>query len=162
MQLNLAQQLAAEVVERLAPFCTRIEVAGSIRRRKPECRDIDIVLITRDPWGLNQELRQLGMISAAGAKLQRLTYKDVQVDIYFATPAIWATLLLIRTGSVGNNIRLCSLAKSKGLKLHADGSGLFRMEVQGCDGKEVRIAGDTEESIYRTLGVPFQKPEERV
>ena len=47
------------------------------------------------------------------------------------------------------------------MKLHADGSGLFRIEAQGCEGIEVRIAGDTEESIFQALGVPYKEPWER-
>ncbi len=76
------------------------------------------------------------------------------VDLYVATPETWATLLLIRTGSVDNNIRLCSLAQSKGWQLRANGAGLFNTTGE-------RIAGDTEESIYKMLGLTYQKPEER-
>jgi len=77
-----------------------------------------------------------------------------QIDIYFASPATWATLLLIRTGSAENNIRLATLAKKKGWHLAASGDGLF-------DENDQRIAGDTEISIYKALGLPFQPPEKR-
>jgi DNA polymerase/3'-5' exonuclease PolX len=45
--------------------------------------------------------------------------------------------------------------------LHADGSGLFRIEAQGCEGVEVRIAGDSESSIFEKLGLPYVAPEGR-
>jgi DNA polymerase (family 10) len=77
-----------------------------------------------------------------------------QVDIYIADETTWATLLLIRTGSTENNIRLCSRAKDMGWHLAASGDGLFN-EM----GK--RIAGDTEISIYNALGLPYQEPLER-
>jgi DNA polymerase/3'-5' exonuclease PolX len=48
-----------------------------------------------------------------------------------------------------------------GMKLHADGSGLFRIEAQGCEGVEVRIAGDSEESIFEKLELPYEEPEKR-
>ncbi|MBN1366607.1 MAG: hypothetical protein JW967_01600 [Dehalococcoidales bacterium] len=82
------------------------------------------------------------------------------VDFYIATPETWATLLLIRTGSREHNIKLCSLARQKGMKLHADGSGLFRVSLLESEPDE-RIAGDTEDSIFKALGLPYQEPEER-
>ena len=44
MELQEAQKFANQIVEHISPFCERIAVAGSIRRRKPIVRDVDIVL----------------------------------------------------------------------------------------------------------------------
>ncbi len=154
MELGKAQRIAAEVVKVLAPYCSRIEVAGSIRRRKPLVNDIDIVLIPSDPWNLTGEIARLGAVTAHGAKIQRVQHQGVWIDLYMATPETWATLLLIRTGSKENNIRLCSLAKRKGCHLAANGDGLF-------DETGKRVAGDSEESIYQALGLSYQKPEDR-
>jgi len=154
MELERAQKIANEVLWRLAPYCKKIEVAGSIRRRKPVVNDIDIVLIPSDLWYLNQAIISLGLATLAGDKLKRVTYNGTQVDVYYATEQTWATLLLIRTGSKESNIRLASLAKKKGWHLAASGDGLF-------NGNWRRIAGDTEESIYEALDLPWQRPEER-
>lgn len=43
----VAYSVATELVERLADACERIEIAGSIRRRKGEVHDIEIVAISR-------------------------------------------------------------------------------------------------------------------
>ncbi len=157
MELEKAQKIAAEVIKRLSPYCQRIEVAGSIRRQKPFPGDVDMVLIPSDPWNLEAEVLALArpfQPKMSGEKLKRFDYKGAQIDLYFASPETWATLLLIRTGSKENNIRLCTLAKKKGWHLAASGDGLFNET-----GK--RIAGDTEESIYGALGLPYQVPEER-
>lgn len=155
MELAQAQTIAAGVVKRLSPYCRRIEVAGSIRRRKPFVNDIDLVLIPSDPWNLEHEIMGLGQVRQAwGEKLKRVMYNGVQVDIYYATEETWATLLLIRTGSMESNIHLASLAKKMGWRLAASGDGLFNQKGQ-------RVAGDTEESIYRALGLPFQDPWKR-
>jgi len=154
MELERAQKVANEVVKRLNPYCQKIEVAGSIRRRKPQVRDIDLVLIPKDPWDFHGELMKLGQLKMSGKKILRVMVGSVQVDIYVADEATWATLLLIRTGSAKNNIRLCSRAKDMGWHLAASGDGLFNE-------KEERIAGDTEISIYNALGLPYQRPEER-
>ena len=47
MPLAQAQGYAEKVLEWLGPFCERIEVAGSIRRRRPEVNDVDIVVIPK-------------------------------------------------------------------------------------------------------------------
>ena len=154
VELERAKAIAAEVIERLAPYCQRIEVAGSVRRQKPFVRDIDIVLISAHPWKLSQQISSLGPAKINGNKLKRISYNGVQVDLYFGRPATWATLLLIRTGSKENNIRLCTLAKKRGWHLAASGDGLFNEHGQ-------RVAGDSEESIYKALGVPWQEPWER-
>jgi len=155
--LERAQKTAEAVVEKLKPYCKRIEIAGSIRRRRPLVHDIDIVLIPLDPWNLHHEI--LGLCrphpaTASGSKIMRIQINGMQVDLYFADKTTWSTLLLIRTGSAQNNIRLCSIAKKKGWRLHADGSGLFNEKGE-------RIAGDTESSIYEALGLKYQRPEDR-
>ncbi len=80
--------------------------------------------------------------------------EEITLDVYYATPETWATLLLIRTGSKENNIRLATLANKRGWRLAASGDGLFNEKGE-------RIAGDSEESIYETLGLRYQEPWER-
>ena len=154
MELERAQRIANEVIKRLSPYCKKIEVAGSIRRRKPQVNDIDLVLIPNDLWNLHPELMKLGQLKMSGKKIMRVMLGSTQVDLYVADEATWATLLLIRTGSKENNIRLCSRAKAIGWHLAASGDGLFNENGE-------RIAGDSEISIYNALGLPFQRPEER-
>jgi len=158
MRLEEAKLIAERVKETLAPYCERIEIAGSIRRAKPVVNDIDIVLIEKPEAALvmNSLLFSMGIVKMNGPEIKRvyLPEDNITVDIYIATPATWATLLLIRTGSKENNIRLCSLARRKGWHLEASGGGL-------CDEDGNRIAGDTEESIYQALGIPYQEPKER-
>ena len=47
MPLAYAQDMANALVELLAPACERIEIAGSVRRLKPEPNDIEIVAVPR-------------------------------------------------------------------------------------------------------------------
>ena len=154
MELGRAMTIADEVIKRLSPYCSRIEVAGSVRRNKPQVNDLDFVLIPSDPWNLSHEIMGLGPTRSAGSKIMRGLYNGTQVDIYFASEETWATLLLIRTGSKENNIRLATLAKKRGWHLAASGDGLFNENGQ-------RIAGDTEESIYKSLGLRYEEPWQR-
>ncbi|GAI64242.1 unnamed protein product, partial [marine sediment metagenome] len=151
MELENAKKIADEVIKRLSPYCQRIEVAGSIRRQKAIVHDIDMVLIPSDLWDLESEVLALARPfhpKLSGEKLKRFDYRGAQIDLYYASPETWATLLLIRTGSKENNIRLCTLAKKKGWHLAASGDGLFNERGE-------RIAGDSEISIYNALGLPY-------
>jgi DNA polymerase (family 10) len=154
LSLERAEKTAGAIIKRLALYCERIEVAGSVRRRCPWVNDIDLVLIPSNLWDLHTEIKLLGQVKAAGDKIVRVEMGDTQVDIYFATPETWATLLLIRTGSKENNIRLATRAKKMGWHLAASGDGLFNEKGE-------RVAGDTEESIYEALGLAYQGPEGR-
>lgn len=161
MELQRAQEIADSVVERFRPLCLKIEVAGSIRRRRPFVNDVDLVLIPEDRYAFDRVLMEMAVeatgspkLKVAGPKIARVPYQGTTVDIYYATPEIWATLLLIRTGSKKHNLSLAARAKSKGWRLHASGDGLFNE-------KDERVAGDTEHSIFEALGLPYKEPELR-
>lgn len=150
MELRKAKVIADTVVKALEPYCDKIEVAGSIRRQKPTVNDIDLVLIPRDRWNLDVALMKMGNYKMSGMKIARVDMDSIPLDIYFATPETFGTLLLIRTGSKENNIRLASLAKKRGWHLAASGDGLFNEKGE-------RIA-DSEESIYQALKLRWQEP----
>jgi len=158
MELERAQKIAERVVKCLSPHCWRIEIVGSIRRKKPFVNDIDLVLIPNALWDFPRAIAKLGDLKVSGGKVLRVMVgvmdSSIQVDVYIASEATWATLLLIRTGSAENNIRLASAARKRGWQLKASGQGLLNENGE-------RVAGDTEESIYAALGLPWQEPEER-
>lgn len=53
-----AEPLAARLAELLEPACVRIEIAGSIRRQRPDVKDIELVCVPRmtEPAGLHPRL----------------------------------------------------------------------------------------------------------
>ncbi len=166
MELKQAQEISNKVTEMIAPYCDRIQVAGSIRRKKPFVHDIDIILIPNNQGQLLYQLQSMGTLAAKGEKLLRVNPSKwgIQIDIYVATPETWATLLLIRTGSARHNIKLCSLAKTKGMTLKADGTGLIKWALNQTEyenAADERVAGDTEESIFQELGLAYVPPEKR-
>jgi DNA polymerase (family 10) len=157
MELKAAQTIAEAIIEQLKPHCDKVQIAGSIRRGRQFVHDIDIVCIPANQGQFYYALQQIGAVQG-GKKILQVYTQGIMVDIYIATPETWATLLLIRTGSKAHNIKLCGMAKSRGMKLHADGSGLFEIDVAGS---ERRIAGDTEASIFQALGLAYRQPGER-
>jgi DNA polymerase/3'-5' exonuclease PolX len=44
MKLSEAKEIADKIVETLSPFCEKCLIAGSIRREKPDVKDIEIVV----------------------------------------------------------------------------------------------------------------------
>ena len=154
LPLKTAQEIAEGIVSQLSPYCSRILIAGSIRRQRPQVHDIDLVIIPNNEGMLAYELmRSLGAPKISGKKLICLQMPLIAVDIYIATPGTWAGILLIRTGSAEHNKRLCALAKIRGMCLHADGRGVTK------DG--IIKSGDTELSIFEALGMKYVEPELR-
>lgn len=154
MELEKAKAIAERVKALLEPVCWEVVVAGSIRRRRPLVNDIDLVLVPKDRYAVDSILMTLGKVRMSGMKMARVQMDSISLDVYYATPETLATLLLIRTGSAENNIKLCTIAKNRGWHLSVSGDGLFNE-------KRERIAGDSEESIYEALGVPYQEPWQR-
>lgn len=68
--LDQADELAAEVIELLTPVCARIAVAGSIRRRRPEIGDLEIVCVP------NAAEQQATILDLFGAPLPGVELPD--------------------------------------------------------------------------------------
>ena len=154
MELDKAKLIAEEAKAKLLPYCERIEIAGSIRRKKPFVHDIDMVCIPSNQGQFIRQLQEMGKIEMGGQKLIRCSLSEISLDIYIATSETWATLLLIRTGSARHNIMLCSRAKRLGMKLHADGTGITKY------GENLATI-QSEQDIYSTLSMKFEEPEQR-
>ncbi|MDH5688049.1 MAG: hypothetical protein OEZ48_09350 [Candidatus Bathyarchaeota archaeon] len=147
-----AQRLAEQFVNEIAICCEKVKIVGSVRRRKPEVKDIDLVLLVKPEhwWDFTLKLRQLSKIIIDGKQVKRVVYKGEQIDLYFATPETWGTLVLIRTGSAEHNIKLSMIAQKKGLKLSH--SGLSR---------NGQVIATVEKEIFEALDLPYVEPEER-
>ncbi len=135
-------------------------LAGSIRRNKETVGDIDIIVATSklNKKNIIDEFVQLNPVKRVLLKGTTkagvvLTYKDMQCDIRVVDEDEYGAALLYFTGSKEHNILLRSLAKKKGLKVNE--YGVFEM----VSGK--KIAGKTEESVYKSLGLPYIEPVSR-
>lgn len=144
---------AQEMVRQIRPYAKRVEIAGSIRRKKENPVDVDIVVIPRDKEKIRQKIvGQATKVYGSGGEKVSARVHGVKTEVVFAKPENWGAQLLYATGSGGHNIGLRQIAKKKGLLLNQN--GVFR-------GSRL-IAGRTERGIYRALGRPrFKQPEER-
>ncbi|MBX3747299.1 MAG: hypothetical protein KF833_18475 [Verrucomicrobiae bacterium] len=166
MTLAFAERCVERLAARLQPFSERMAVVGSIRRRRAEVGDIDLVAIPKveqEPDLLGTVVTQRNLLAAEvgswcqaegwpltkdGSSYLSWIARGVQVDLWFATPAIWGSLLLCKTGSKEHNVWLCMRALDLGGKWNPH-HGLY------LDG---RVVGEDEALIYRALGLPFLDP----
>lgn len=158
-ELECAAQVANRLVRFLEPYCERIMVVGSIRRLRPQIKDIDLLAIASSLGGLAMALIKHGEILTKRridncTKIIKYRFEAVPIDIYIADVNTWPMILLVRTGSASHNQRLAMLAKRQELHFAADGQGIL-----DSDGR--RISGETEESIFEALGLDYVAPEER-
>lgn len=153
-ELNNAQKVAEKLKSQISPYCIKIEIAGSIRRKKSRVHDIDIVCIPKmfQRIKIKGLLEHIGKLDRAGEKIIMGIFKNMPFDIYFATPDTYETLLLIRTGSKEHNVMLCMKARKRDMQLKANGMGLIK------DGK---VVTNTEEGILRELLGQYIEPEKR-
>lgn len=131
----------------------KISICGSIRRKKPEVNDADIIVLPKLNKNITGYLKNFHKCIRAGNKIVTVTYRGLDIDVYIATPENFGVLQLIRTGSAEHNKKLCTLALKKGWKLWADGSGL-----RTGDGD---LISNTEIGILEKLLGKYVEPEER-
>jgi len=149
---NFVINLSNEIVRYLHPFCQRIEVVGSIRRKEKNPVDIDIVLIPKDKRKIEELMKKKGRFIQGGEQKSRWRIEGVNVELYYSDKEEWGAALLAYSSKFGAGIGLRMIAKRKGMKLSQH--GLFSK-----NGK--RIASQTEEQIYHALGRPWKSPENR-
>jgi DNA polymerase (family X) len=145
--------LSKKIVSQLKPYSKRIEVAGSIRRKEKNPKDIDIVLIPKNIDKLIIFLKTKGKYIQGGNHESTWKIKKVKVELYYTNEKEWGSALLAYSNKKGSNIGLRIIARIKGFKLN--NHGLFNRKT----GK--RIAGKTEKEIYKALNRKYKEPWER-
>ena len=135
----------------------RIEPAGSARRRKETVGDLDILVLSTRPEEVVERFvsmpRVTRVISQGTTRSTVIIGANLQVDLRVIPPESYGSALQYFTGSKAHNIKLRTIAVKKGYKLNE--YGLFDRETGE------RIAGETEESVYKALGLEWIEPELR-
>jgi len=165
---------AGNVVETFKPHCDRIEIAGSIRRGKPNPKDIEIVCIPktsedgRDLFGESCRVRDPGFVCTVdkfirkkgnpheGRYLQLAVLDDdeeeIQIDLFTCQPVNWGVIFAIRTGPAEfSHYCLAKRAHKFGLKIQ--GGMLTR---DGCI-----VQCPEEKDLFDNLHMPMIRPSDR-
>lgn len=148
-----AQTAAQALREALlaSPGVEKADIAGSLRRGRPDVGDVDLVAASSSKTVTRAfaALPQVEEVLACGPS--RATVRlagGLQADLLVVEPQSYGAALLHFTGSKAHNIALRRLARSQGLKLNE--RGLFKGARQ--------VAGQTEAQIYAALGLAEPPP----
>ena len=172
-----------EADERIAPLLThlrdqatirRVEVAGSLRRRLETIGDIDLLATAADPGAAMEHFtgfRGVAEVTMSGETRGSVVLSSgLQVDLRIVPEESWGAALQYFTGSKAHNVTLRKRAVGMGLSISE--YGVVRSDgTDGNDGNDGsarggvrggrRVAGETEESVYAAVGLPWIPPELR-
>jgi DNA polymerase (family X) len=153
--LGIADSLAEALREH--PDATRVEVAGSARRRAEACRDLDLVAASDNPEALAKAFSELPLIgevqSRAAAGVRAVTHNGIGIDLRIVPPDAFGNLFQHLTGSGRHNEALRTEAVKRGL--HVSEYGI------ADDSTGTTHACATEEEVYELLGMKWIPPELR-
>lgn len=138
----------------------RIEIAGSLRRRLETIGDIDILAAPKiskkeyrekivEHFVKYDEVKKI--LSKGDTKASILLKSGMQIDLRVVDKESFGAALQYFTGSKTHNVAIRNMAKKRGLKISE--YGVFR----GVK----KIAGETEEEVYKSIGLPCLIPEIR-
>ncbi len=134
---------------------SKIEVAGSLRRKRDTIGDLDVLAISSEPGRVLERFvsypRVKSTLASGDTKAAVLLDDGMQVDLRIVPAASYGAAMVYFTGSKAHCVHLRRIAQGRSLMLNE--YGLYR------DRKA--IAGKTEESIYRALGLRSIAPELR-
>jgi DNA polymerase (family 10) len=159
MPLGAALPLAEGILGALQALqaTDRIALAGSVRRMRETVKDIDVLVTSKAParaMGVFVGLPNVVEVLAHGETKSSVRLREgIQADLRVVEPACFGAALQYFTGSKQHNIRVRELAQRRKLKVNE--YGVFDEE------RNRRIAGETEEEVYRAVGLPFIPPEIR-
>jgi len=126
---DAAKTEAEYIIKFLQPHCERIEIAGSIRRKKQEVGDIELVAIPKPKFDMfgeriadDHDLNYFGWETIGrpvknGNKFKQIAlYSGLSLDLFIVVaPAQWGVIFTIRTGSADFSHRLVTSKKFGGL-----------------------------------------------
>jgi DNA polymerase/3'-5' exonuclease PolX len=171
MILSAALDIAHEVVRTLAPHCERIAIAGSVRRKRPIVKDIEVVCVPRVeeiPDGLFgrrtvrseifvASVNRLGLVhkgDLATGRMCQVTMAEITLDLFIARRENWGFILAIRTGSANFSHRILGRGWRRA-GCHAEDGMILR------NGTDVPVLMLEEEDLFRLIGIPWVEPKER-
>jgi DNA polymerase (family 10) len=152
-----ASRQARGIVEALRRIRSvkRLEVAGSLRRRKEVVHDVDVIAATASPEEVVQRFVKLPgverVLAVGGTKGSVVIESGLQIDLRAVKPAEFPFALHYFTGSKAHNIAMRALAQKQGYKLNEYGLWKGRRSVR-CE---------SEEALFETLGLAYIPPELR-
>ncbi len=156
--LYVALAVAKGFIEELKKMkeIEKIEVAGSLRRKKDTVKDIDILVTSPAPSKVMEKFVHLETVKevlAKGETKSSVISKEysMQVDLRVVTKESFGSALMYFTGSKQFNIKFRQLAIKNNYKINE--YGVFRQNK--------KVAGESEEEIFSLMKMQYIPPELR-
>jgi len=156
-KLAVAAQYAKSLVDylRTTKGVSEAVVAGSFRRMRETVGDLDLLVAGEDAPAVTERFLRYGevkeVLASGDTRSSVILTSGIQVDLRVVGAESFGAALHYFTGSKAHNIAVRKLAQQRKLKINE--YGVFR-------GRR-RIAGETEESVYASVGLPYIPPELR-
>lgn len=158
-RVNTATERAETLLRHLKNVkeISKLELAGSLRRRRETVKDLDVVAVSSKPGKVMEAFINAPGVARVinhGPTKSSVVFEDgIASDLRVIEPGQFAAALMYFTGSKEHNTRLRGRAKEMGFKLNE--YGLYR------EGKEKPEACADEAAIYKKLGLAWIEPELR-
>ena len=136
----------------------RIELAGSVRRRRATIGDLDVLVASDDPRPVLDRFvsnKLVDEVISQGelASSVRLHSRQ-QVDLRVLAPESFGAALHYFTGSARHNVAIRGRARRMGLRVNEHG-------VYSADGEQRIVTCEREEQVFEAVGLPWIAPELR-
>lgn len=155
--IGYVDPLVQSIEERIKkiPGVGQITTAGSYRRRQETIGDIDVLVTAKNNNRVMEvfvKMPEVSRVLAHGPTKSMVRLKNgIQADVRVVPKQSYGAALQYFTGDKAHNVELRKIAIKKGLKLNE--YGLFK-------GKR-RVAGKTEQEVYKKLELQCMEPEIR-
>jgi len=137
------------------PGVKQAVAAGSFRRSQESVGDLDILVVA---GGKSAVMDAFVAYAGVNEVLSKGTTRSsvrlrsgLQVDLRRVEPQSFGAALQYFTGSRAHNIAVRRLGRQRGLKINE--YGVFKFDA--------RVAGETEQSVYHSIGLAYIPPELR-
>jgi DNA polymerase (family X) len=157
MRLDLAENIGRKLLDHLKADKAVLEgeIAGSFRRRRDTVGDLDLVIASDAPERVMDRFtsyEDVEKVLLKGGTRASVTLKaGLDVDLRVVGAESYGAALHYFTGSRAHTIAMRTRARKKNLKIN---------EYGVYDG-ETKIAGETENGVFKSVGLPFIPPELR-
>jgi len=157
--LGEVQPIAEAILHclRILKGVVQAEAAGSYRRGKETIGDLDLLVAARQSESVMKaflETEGIREVLVQGAsKTSIVLANGLQIDLRVIPPDSFGAALQYFTGSKDHNVQLRELALGMNFKLNE--YGVFEIAT------DKKIAGKTEEKVYKILGLAWIPPELR-
>lgn len=156
-------------------FAMKVEAAGSFRRREETIGDLDFLAVSKEPKKLISYFvrhpRTKKILGEGDTKGSVILEGDQQIDLRVVGADEWGAALQYFTGSKEHNVHVRTLIHDKGLMINEYGvfkipkkkASPSKLEEKSESGRRrgKKIAGKSEEEVYKSMGMQYIPPEMR-